>query len=353
MIPHSKPLIEDDDIRSVSETLASGNIAGGLKTILFEKKLSEYLGISSGVSLSSGTAGLFSVLKAMGVSDNDEVIIPAYVCSALLYAVKMTGASPVIADTSAEDFYHMDYDSVRKVLAKKTKAIIFPHMFGAVSDISDIIGIGIPVIEDCAMAVGAEYNGKKAGNLGSAASVFSFYATKVITTGEGGMVLSDDSGLIDKIRDIVSYADKKDNNFHFNFKMTDISAAIGITQLSKINYIISRRKEISEKYNDAFKELPFECPIERKLEKHIFYRYVVNTPRLEELRSKMHEKGVMAERPVYKLISDYVSSDQIFSYPNAMKALETSLSIPVYPAMSESDISFVIETVIGSAKALL
>ena len=344
MIPHSKPLITGEDILYVSGVLSGGNIAPGKVKEQFEKDVCKIIDLKNSAAVSNGTAAIFCALKAMGVSNESEVIIPAYVCSAVLYAVKMAGAVPVLADSGEQDIFHIDAGSVKKVLTKRTEAVIFPHMFGSANDLKDIISFGVPVIEDCAMALGAEYESFKAGNLGSAASVFSFYATKVITTGEGGMVLSGDSGLIEKIRDFTSYADKNDGLLHFNLAMPDFAAALGVSQLERLAGFIERRRMIAEKYSIAFKNLAFDLPLEKEKEKSIYYRYVVRTGNLEQLRTRLREKGIAAERPVYLPLSRYKTFET--SCPNAEKAWNTALSIPIYPAMSDSDMDKIIETVL-------
>ena len=166
MIPHSKPLINSHDIQAVVEVLESGMLAGNEKVHDFESALAAYINRTYAVATSNGTAALYAVLRALGVKEGDDVVIPAYVCSSLLNAVRMTGANPVIAD-SGDDLFHIDADTVKKVLSPKVKGIIFPHLFGSANDIRDITSLGIPVIEDCALSLGSELNDVKTGNFNS------------------------------------------------------------------------------------------------------------------------------------------------------------------------------------------
>lgn len=345
VIPHSRPLIEADDIEAVKSVLESGMIAGGEQVSRFEGELASYIGLKHAAAVSSGTAALFTILSALGVRNGDTVITSSYVCSALIHAIRMCGAEPVPAD-SGDDLFHCDADTVSRVLRPSTKAILFPHMFGAACDIGNIIALGIPVIEDCALSVGSMLNGRKSGSLGSVASVFSFYATKVIAAGEGGMVVSDDAALVDKIRDYCHYDNKIDDKPHFNFAMTDIAAALGRSQLSKLERMIERRRMLARLYSQAFASTGLLLPVEKEGERHIFFRYAVQTENLDCLRESLHSRGVNAERPVFRPLSRYpgITSD----CPRTEEAWRSTLSLPLYPAMSDSEAGRVISAVLES-----
>lgn len=345
MIPHSKPFILPDDITAVVEVLESGMLTGDNKVLVFESAMAAYINRSYAAGVSSGTAALYSVLSALGIGEGDAVVIPAYVCSSLLYAVRMTGAKPVIAD-SGDNLFHCDRDSIKKVLSSNVKALIFPHMFGSACDISEITALGVPVIEDCALSLGSELNGKKSGNLGSCAAVYSFYATKVIAAGEGGMVVSDDSDLVERVRDMSDYADKLDAEMRFNFSMTDITAALGLSQLGRIESMIQRRRRLATRYSEALSSVDLTLPVEKPGERHIFYRYVLGTEHVDLMRNALRKRGVNAERPVFVPLSRYpgISAD----CPRAEEAWQTSLSIPLYPALTDSEGAMVIEAVLDS-----
>ena len=345
MIPHSKPFIHPDDILAVTAVLESGMLTGGDSVPAFEETMASYVGCSAAATVSSGTAGLYAIFSALGICGDDEVVIPSYVCSSLLYAVRMAGAQPVLAD-SGNDPFHMDRGTVQKALTPKTKAIVFPHMFGSANDLSDIIALGTPVIEDCAMSLGSEFGGVKSGALGSVASMFSFYATKVIASGEGGMVVSDDSALVGRVRDMVKYADKPDDRMRFNFAMTDIAAALGLSQLARLESMLERRRLLASRYADALQGTRAELPRERPGERHIFYRYVVRTDEVDNLRKLLHEHGVCAERPVFLPLSRYPGCE--CNCPRAEEAWRTALSIPLYPALTDTEAETVIQAAAGS-----
>jgi dTDP-4-amino-4,6-dideoxygalactose transaminase len=342
MIPHSKTLIHSDDIRAVAAVVESGMLVGGGKVPVFERALAAFIGLPHAAAASSGTAALYLALRALGVGGGDEVAIPAYVCTALLHAVMMTGAEPALADTGG-DGVHMDAGAVRRALSARTKAVVFPHLFGAACDIGDIVALGVPVIEDCAMSLGAERCGVKAGNLGSAAAMFSFYATKVIAAGEGGMVLSSDRALVERVRDLSDYADKLDGILRFNFAMTDMTAALGLSQLERLPSMIARRRELASRYSAAFADTDLELPAEKKGERHIFYRYVVESDRTEALRMSLRERGIMAERPVAAPLSRITG--MAVECPGAERAWKRSLSLPLYPALSDAEAETVIRAV--------
>jgi perosamine synthetase len=345
MISHSRPLIHPDDVKAVTEVIESGMLAMGEKVHAFEHFIASYIGTNQAVAVSSGTAALYLSLSALGIGPGDDVVIPAYVCPALLHAVRMTGARPIIAD-SGDDIYHMDVTTIKNVLTTQTKTIIFPHQFGSANDIHNIIALGIPVIEDCSVSLGSALNGIKTGNSGSYAAVFSFYATKVIATGEGGMVLSHDTSFIERIRDRFHYADKSDDIPRFNFKMTDIAAALGLSQMRRLESMIERRRELKTKYSKRFDGLGLILPSEHPGERHIFYRFVVRTDKVDNLIKEIKNRGVSALRPVATPISHFPGIG--YSCPRAEEAWQTTLSIPLYPALTDSEAEKVITAVVNA-----
>ncbi len=348
MIPHSRPSISPLDIGAVSRVIESGMLTSGCETGAFERDLASYIGLPHAAAVSSGTAGIYLALRALGVGPQDEVVIPAYVCSALWHAVRMAGAVPVLADVGG-DGIHPDCDTIRAVLTPNTKAVVVAHLFGGVCDIGDIVAAGVPVIEDCAMALGAEYGRRKAGALGSAASVFSFYATKVIASGEGGMVLSGDRDIAERVRDLSEYADKLDGIARFNLKMTDSAAALGRSQLGRLESFIARRRNLAAGYTASFQGLGAGLPGDVPGGRHIFYRYVLNIPDVKTLRAALIERGVRAERPVHAPLSRM--HGMVADCPGAERAWSLSLSIPLYPALSDEDAETVIRAVRETAPA--
>ncbi len=341
-IPHSKPSIHAADLAAVSAVLKSGHLAQGRKVEAFERELGRYIGVKAGVAVNSGTSALHLSLLALGVGTGDEVIIPSYVCSALLNAVLYTGATPKIADVGL-DHFNITMESARRQLTKKTKALIVPHMFGQAADMKALAALDVPVIEDCAQSLGAAYGGRKAGSFG-VLSVCSFYATKLLTTGEGGMILSNNTKLLDKVRDLREYDSPVDSKVRYNYKMTDLQAALGSSQLARLPAFIARRKKIAAAYDQAFKGSGVTVPYKAAGQDHIYYRYVVKvSPGQKAFLKKLHNKGVDVSIPVFKPLHHYVKTAEC---PAADKLMAQAVSIPVYPDLSDAQVQYIIKNAI-------
>ncbi len=198
MIPHSRPAIGLEEVRAVTEVLRSGQVAGGSAVAQFERGMAAYLALQGGVAVSSGTVALELALRALGVGSGDNIILPSYVCSAPWLAVQRVGAQARIVDIDPES-YNLDPQKVRKARTSRTRAVIVPHMFGLPADLTGLQSLGIPMIEDCAQTLGAVEQGRAVGTVGLL-TVCSFYATKLLCTGEGGMVLSKDADLLERVR---------------------------------------------------------------------------------------------------------------------------------------------------------
>ena len=339
IIPHSRPTIGSQEAKAVSKVIESGYIAEGEVVEQFEAACAKFLGIDHAISTNSGTSALHLTLLAMGVGTGDEVIIPSYVCSALLNAVNYTGATPVLADIHP-DSYNLNVTDAKKRIKECTKAIIVPHLFGRAADMEPLLKLGVPIIEDCAQSIGSTYNRCPVGTLGEAA-VFSFYATKVITTGEGGMIATNSEKIAARIRDLKAYDKRRDYMIRFNYKMTDIQAALGIAQLKQLGPIIRRRREIAARYNRAFKSLRLKLPPDDPGQ--IYFRYVLglradSDPWIE----KLARLGIICERPIHVPLHRNL---KLGGYPTTENAWRQSLSIPIYPALTNEEVSRIIESV--------
>ena len=343
-IPHSKPTLGPEEIKAVSEVIESGYVAEGQRVANFERAFEKFLGVDFAVSTSSGTSALHLTLLALGVKPGDEVILPSYVCSALLNAVNYTGATPILAEISP-DTYNLDAADLKKRLSRRSKAIIVPHLFGMAADLEPILALDVPIIEDCAQAVGTTYRGRLVGTFGEAA-VFSFYATKVMTTGEGGMVVSKSKKIAEWIRNLKSYDRKENYKIRFNYKMTDIQAALGLVQLGRLEYIIKRRQEIAQKYSKAFSGYNLKLPPSEY--GHIYFRYVLglhnnSAPWIQDLA----RMGIACERPIYLPLHRHMNLE---GYPVTEKVWQNCISIPIYPLLSDENIDRVIDVVTACHK---
>jgi dTDP-4-amino-4,6-dideoxygalactose transaminase len=261
------------------------------------------------------------------------------VCLALLNAVHYVHATPVLADIDPTT-QNMDPDDVKKRLTRRTKAIIVPHMFGLAANLESLLTLGVPIIEDCAQAVGTTYNGRTVGAFGHVA-VFSFYATKVITTGEGGMVLSNSQDILHRVRDLRECDQKDDPGVRYNYKMTDMQAALGIAQLGQLDGFIKARRSIAQRYTEAFSTLPVVLP--PRDDGHIYYRYVV---RVEDdarpVIDRLSQKRIQCAQPVYKPLHSYLGNANC---PKTEEVWIQSVSIPIYPSLSEKDVDEVADSV--------
>lgn len=341
IIPHSRPLISDSDLNAVISVLKAGQLSQGPKVREFENRLASFIGKKKAVAVSSGSAALHLALLALDIRTGDEVIIPSFVCSAVLNSVNYTGATAVLVDIDPLTF-NISIEAVKRAITNKTKAIIVPHMFGCPAEIDTLSELGIPVIEDCAQSVGANFKGKRAGSFGLL-SVFSFYATKVIAAAEGGMVLSDSEDLISRIKDLREYDHKDDYILRYNYKMTDIQAALGLSQLSSLEKFIDRRREIAACYFQELKDCDFTLPVWKEGKDHIYYRFVIKTKGASsEFIEKLHQKKVMCRRPVYIPLHIYLN---LSGFPHTQEAWHKTISIPLYPSLREDEIEKIIAAV--------
>ena len=248
MIPIAKPLIGDEEIEEVVKVLKSGFIAQGPKVAEFEEKFAEYIGVKHAVATSSGTTALHTALLALGIKAGDEVVTTPFTFAATSNSVLYVGAKPVFVDVNPET-YNIDPEKIAEAITDKTKAIMPVHLYGQPADMDPIREIAdendLKVIEDAAQAHGAVYRGKMVGSMGDAAC-FSFYPTKNMTTSEGGMVTTDDGATADAARAIRAHGESQRYThvmLGYNFRMTDVAAAIGLAQLKKLDTFNGKRIE--------------------------------------------------------------------------------------------------------------
>ncbi len=336
MIPHSRPTIGKEEAEAAAKVIESGQLAQGAEVEEFEQEFARKLGVRYGAAVSSGTAALHVALLSLGVGPGDQVVIPSYVCTALLNAVHHAGAEPLLADIDPATF-NLDPEDVGARLTGKTKAIIVPHLFGMAADMDGLLSLGVPVIEDCAQSAGAMYKGVSTGSLGAAA-ICSFYATKVLTTGEGGMVVSDSKELVDRARDLRSYDELDTYGVRYNYKMTDIQAAMGRVQLARLDDLIACRRAIAEKYQAAFRDLGLRLPATDP--GHIYYRYVIELETdVDDLLPELKAEGIGCARPVFASLHRLLGLE---GYPRTEDAWRQSLSIPIYPSLTDEEVDRVI-----------
>ncbi|MFZ3101751.1 MAG: DegT/DnrJ/EryC1/StrS family aminotransferase [Desulfitobacteriaceae bacterium] len=372
-LPFARPLIEDDDIAGVVDSLKSHWITKGPKTIEFEKQFAEYVGAKYAIALNSCTSALHVSLVAAGVGPGDEVITTPMTFASSANVIIHAGAKPVFVDIDPLTM-NIDTTKILEKITPQTKAIIPVHIAGHPVDLDKILAIAqehdLFVLEDAAHAVYTQYKGKLIGSIGNA-TAFSFYATKNLVTGDGGMVTTNDEALADKIR-IYSGNGINHNAWNryssegswyyeilypgYKYNMTDIQAALGMTQLAKLERMQGLRKEIVQRYNSEFGKMPeLEIPQELEYARHAWHLYIIklNLETLTIDRAQFIEK-LKAENigtsvhfiplhlhPYYRETYGYQRGD----FPQAEATFDRIISLPLFPKMSAQDTEDVIEAV--------
>lgn len=333
LIQHSAPVIGDEEVEAVSRVLYSGSIAQGPEVEAFEEECAACVGRRHGVAVSSGTAALHLALNALGVHERSMVAVPSYACASLLTAISLQRAQPFLCDVGGD--FNIDTSS----LPRDIDAAIVPHLFGAPAKVPP----GPRVIEDIAQSIGGETGTQAPVAIGS------FYATKMMTTGEGGIVLTDDAAIAEHVRDRRDYDNREDFRNRFNYKLTDIQAALGRVQLGRLPGFVKRRREIAARYLDAFRDLPLGLPNPAG---HVFFRFVVSAGQRGELEEHLQDRGVEAKRPVHRPAHHYfrigdevVAVDGTGSYPGSEHAHDCAISLPIHPNMLDEDVQGVIDSV--------
>lgn len=333
MIPHSKPTLGTEEKKACAAVIDSLYLAQGRKVEEFEKVFCAFSGRRYAVAVSSGTSALHLTLAALGVGEKHQVVIPSYNCAAILQPIVALRAKPVFADIDPEDFNISAFDAARKI-KKMTGAVIVPHLFGRAADMDAFKKIDVPVIEDGTQALGAKAGTKKVGSFG-VASVFSFYATKMITTGEGGMVVTDSKKLADTVRDLRDYDKKETFKPRTNSKMTDLEAAMGLVQLKRLPDFIQKRRAIAARYDEIFGRTAVVLPAADESRDHVYFRYVVRVKGRKALAwvKALNKAGVEGKPPIFKPLHRYFNLADS-SFPETAKAMGVAVSLPIFPAMT-------------------
>jgi dTDP-4-amino-4,6-dideoxygalactose transaminase len=340
MIPHSKVVLDGDDLDKVVTVLRSGQLAQGKIVSSLEDKIASFIGVNHATAVSSGTAALHLSLLSLGVGEGHEVILPSYVCAAVLNAINYVGATPVLVDVDP-DTYNIKVENIKDAISHQTRAIIVPHMFGLPADVDAIASLGITVIEDCAHSVGAKLNGRYTGSYGRL-SILSFYATKMVGAGEGGMVLSNDPGLVEKIRDLRDYDERQSYSLRYNYKLTDIQAALAESQVDKLPSLIQQRLKVAGIYNAGLKGLTSRIPECTGEKGHIYYRYVIPVDDSIRFIEEMRKKGIECRKPVFKPLHRYL---KLSGYPMTDYVWEKAVSIPMYPSLQEDEAHEIVDAI--------
>lgn len=345
-IEHSKPTLGREEKNAVRDVIKSGFLAEGGVVKKFEQELSDYIGVKGAVATSTGTLALHLALATLGLGKGSEVIVPSYTCRSLLNALAYSGASPVVCDVNEHD-YNISFAQAKRKISQKTKAIIIPHMFGCPAEVDKFKSLGIFVIEDCAHSIGAQYKGKKLGSWGDLA-IFSFEGTKYIIAGEGGMVATNSSVLLNRMRDLKE-PDSLTHKIKYTYRMTNLQAAVGREQLIKLETFIKKREAIAKAYSSAFSELGIDLPSEPSYGKHIFHRYMVGLRQdMTTFMERCYRKGVKIKQPVKPLTLHKYLGLSAKHFPNTERIMKSAVSIPIYPSLTMKQVDYIIKVVKGA-----
>lgn len=332
MIPHSRPTTGEAEREAVAKVLSSGQLAQGAEVEAFEQECAAKLGWRHAVAVSSGTAALQLALQALELGPGKRVAFPDYACTALPLAIRSQNAEPAPVDVGAD--FNLDPGQ----LPERSDAVVVANLFGKRSPLPN----HPLVIDDIAQSIGAPRSA-------APVAVASFYATKVLTTGEGGMLFTDDSAMAEDARDRRDYDNRDDYRSRYNYKMTEFQAAMGRVQLARLDDFLSRRREIAQRYANALAGTGLVLP---SVEDHIFFRYVVLSEARDELTVFLNERGVQAKRPVYKPYHRYqeaiLAPDRLF--PGADRVYNRAVSLPIYPSLADEEVEAVLRAILDFHK---
>ena len=348
MIQIASPQIGKEEREAVDRVLRSGIIAQGPEVAKFEKEFAKLCGVKYAVAACNGTTAGHLVMLASGIGPGDEVITTPFTFFATASVVIMAGAKPVFVDVE-EDGFCLDPSKVEAAITDKTKAIHPVHLYGELADMPSFMEItkrnNLLLIEDSAQAHCANSWDGNVGSFGKA-GWFSFYPTKNMTTSEGGIITTNDEDFANKCKIIRAHgmsAQYQHTEFGYNYRMTDISAAIGCEQLKKLPNFNARRREIAERYNSELSDLVI-TPKNRR--GHVFHQYTIRSDKRDELREFLLERKINTGIYYPSLLYTYPSMKEYqSSCPNAEILVKEVLSLPVHPALSDSDVFEVISSI--------
>jgi len=358
VIPIARPSIGEEEAGAAADVIRSGLLASGEEVASFEREFAPYIGTSQGIATSNGTTALHTALLALGIGPGDEVIVPSFTFIATATAVSMCNAAPVIADIEA-DTYCIDPESVSEQITPQTKAVIGVHLFGHPCEIKSLQEIttdhGLFFIEDCAQSHGAEYHGKKTGSFGDA-GCFSFYPTKNMTTGEGGMITCNDPAIADRCRILINHGQSEKYRHRilgYNYRMTNIAAAIGRIQLRKLDRMNQERQNHARLYSASISGDRLVLPITRAGCSHVFHQYAVRVPpgrhvTRETVIRHLSDHGIGTAihypTPVHKQLV-YQGCLSGSTCKVAEMVSQEILSLPVYPSLTDEECRQVVEAI--------
>jgi perosamine synthetase len=363
LIPVNEPLLTEEDVASVTQALRSGWISGaGPHVEAFEERWAAYCGRKHGIAVANGSVALQVAVSLLDLQPGDEVIMPAFTIISCAWPVVLANARPVLVDSDPRT-WTMDVDQVRARVTERTRALMPVHIYGNPVDMQPLLDLahefGLEVVEDAAEAHGADYRGRRIGSFGTA-SCFSFYANKLVTTGEGGMLMVDDDGLAERARRLRNLGFQPGRRFlhdelGFNFRLTNLQAALGVTQVERIEAIVARKRAMGRAYTERLSEVAgLELQLEQPGAHSVYWMYgllVDESTGIDaaELARRLGTSGIetrpfflgMHEQPALRERGLFVGE----SYPVAERLARQGLYLPSSLGLDEADIERVCEAV--------
>lgn len=362
MLPVCEPLVTEREIELVTDCLKSGWISSAGKYLdAFEKGWADYCGMPFGVAISNGSVALDLAVALLDLAPGDEVIMPTFTIISPTQSVVRAGGVPVLVDSDPRT-WQMDVSAIEERITEKTRAIIVVHIYGHPADMDPVLELArrhnLIVIEDAAEVHGAEYKGRKCGGIGDI-STFSFYANKLVTTGEGGMLLVRTPEMAERARSLRNLCFQKTQRFlheelGYNFRLTNIQAALGVAQLERMDEIIERKRAIAAAYTELLLGTPgLELPVEEEWARNVYWVYgivLASSTGLtaQQLAGRMADRGIetrpfflgMHEQPVFQKEGLFAGEQ----YPVAERLARQGLYLPTGLTMNEDDIRMVVDT---------
>lgn len=370
-IPVARPFIDREEEAAVLEVLRSGWVSQGPKVNQFENRFAEYVGAEYAVAVSSCTAALHMALLVAGIQPGDEVLCPSLSFVATANSIRYVGAKPIFIDVDPVT-YNMDPTKVEAAITPTAKGILLVHQIGLPSDIATIAEIGkhhgLIVLEDAACAIGSEYHGRRIGAPHTLMACFSFHPRKILTTGEGGMITTADPSIADRLRKIrqhaMSISDLKRHSSStittesyqevgYNYRMTDMQAALGIVQIQRLDEMIERRRKLAMRYSAALSSIQWlVSPVEPIGYRHNFQSYMIRLSdkaplTRDQLMQELLDRGISSRRGIMATHRERPYADERWSQTliETESASDNCLILPLYHAMSDEDQDYVIESI--------
>ena len=358
-VPMSAPDISEEDVQAVAEVVRSGRLALGPKTEEFERLVAEYVGVKHAVAVSSGTAALHLIVKALGIGPGDEVLVPSFTFVASVNVILYEGAKPVFVDIEP-DTYNLDPGDLERKITPRTKAIMVVDVFGHPAEWDEILRIaekyGLKVIDDSCEALGAEYKGRKLGQFGDAAA-FAFYPNKQMTTGEGGMIVTDDDQIAKLCRSLRNQGRREMGAWlehewlGYNYRMTEMSAALGVSQLKRIETLLAKRERVARMYTERLSEMELvRTPVVRPYVRMSWFVYVVRLAEgmcRDTVMKALAEKGIPTRgyfSPIH--LQPYIRKQfgtKEGMLPVTESVAKRTIALPFHNNLSEQEIEYVVK----------